>query len=59
MQATTQEIAPTNSQEFRTLLPRYHLFVINIQMMYVHIFHRESIIVQDSVPSSSIGKAVW
>ena len=33
MQATTQEIVPTNSQEFSTLLPRYHLFVINIQMM--------------------------
>ena len=35
MQATTQEIVPTNSQEFSTLLPRYHLFVINIQIMYV------------------------
>ena len=54
-QVTTQEILPSSSQEFSSLIPRYDLLIY----CYLNdIFHRESTIIRDSASSSSIGKAV-
>ena len=50
-----QEITPTSSQEFSTSIPKYYWLIVNTWLIY---FYRESTVMQNPVPHSSIEKGI-